>query len=350
MSASEFIYCEGCGARLDPQDRSCPKCGHPAPGILSAESSAHDLAAGKTASFPKLSQEAIEHAIPAPTLDPFAPAGSSFDSQATDVLDGAALRRAAADRNQGRTAAYQDPQPAEVADAPAKPRRGMRRVAVGAVIVLVAVCAALFVLIDPLQVMPGVYATFEQAASDAFPTRQEPEEGVEQPAAQDDADAPASPDLSDATLSEDAAYDRLTEIYNTILVFQDDLAPVVESYNGYYKAYDVALRKQNAQKAYDLRDRITQTKEELSSLNLAQDSAYLGDVEHLHQLATWMYNRVDVLCRSWDVSLEVPEGHYPSEREDEILAPLRNVEKVDGTAVDVLEYERNVGAWKPRRK
>ena len=58
-SVSEFIFCEGCGARLNPQDRTCPKCGRPAPGILSQNSAASDLAAGKTASFPRVTSEMI---------------------------------------------------------------------------------------------------------------------------------------------------------------------------------------------------------------------------------------------------------------------------------------------------
>ena len=56
----EFVFCEGCGARLSSRDRTCPKCGRPAPGILSEHASASDLAAGKTASFPRLSVEAHE--------------------------------------------------------------------------------------------------------------------------------------------------------------------------------------------------------------------------------------------------------------------------------------------------
>ena len=34
---TEFVFCEGCGARLSPHDRTCPKCGRPAPGILSKD-------------------------------------------------------------------------------------------------------------------------------------------------------------------------------------------------------------------------------------------------------------------------------------------------------------------------
>lgn len=353
MSGSQFIYCDGCGARLDPQDRSCPKCGRPAPGILSADSSAHDLAAGKTASFPKLSQELIESSVPTPSSG-FSNLGNpAFDEQATGVLDRAALEGVSTPE---RKKPFKDPRLSQdfSEDDPdfLKRRRALRRGAMAAVVALLIASCGLFALVDPLHVMPGFYEKFEQAASDAFPSRQEPQDGAEQVMDddEDDTDASATPDLSDATLSEEAAFEKLTEIYQRIRSFEDDLGPVVDSYNGYYIAFDLALRKEHAQTAYDLRDRITQTEDELSNLNLAQDSAYKEDVEHLQQLATWMYNRVDVLCRSWDISLAVPEGTYPSDSQDEILAPLRDVEKIDGKAVDVVEYERNVTAWAPRQK
>ena len=61
---TEFVFCEGCGARLSPHDRTCPKCGRPAPGILSEDAAASDLAAGRTAGFPRLTQEQIDTEVP----------------------------------------------------------------------------------------------------------------------------------------------------------------------------------------------------------------------------------------------------------------------------------------------
>ena len=59
-SRSDFVFCEGCGARLSIHDRTCPKCGRLAPGILSVKSASSDLAAGRTASFPRLTPELID--------------------------------------------------------------------------------------------------------------------------------------------------------------------------------------------------------------------------------------------------------------------------------------------------
>ena len=67
-SRSDFVFCEGCGARLSIHDRTCPKCGRPAPGILSVKSASSDLAAGRTASFPRLTPDLIDTEASRPSV------------------------------------------------------------------------------------------------------------------------------------------------------------------------------------------------------------------------------------------------------------------------------------------
>ena len=89
-SHPEFVFCEGCGARLHPKDRTCPKCGRPAPGILSADSASSDLAAGRTASFPRLSHQMIESELPDLKHDVMTASRTvheEVDPFATSVLD-----------------------------------------------------------------------------------------------------------------------------------------------------------------------------------------------------------------------------------------------------------------------
>ena len=76
---------------------------------------------------------------------------------------------------------------------------------------------------------------------------------------------------------------------------------------------------------------------------LADGSAYTDDREHVRQLALWMYERVDVICASWDISLAVPEDEYPFQHEDEILAPMR---EAGSSALD--NYYAHVGEWEPQ--
>lgn len=362
-SVSEFIFCEGCGARLSAEDRTCPKCGRPAPGILSQNSAALDLAAGKTASFPRLTSDMIAGAVPAPEAASDAgPVLSAFDEGATSVIDSDEVRAAvdAAPRSGSSRSGSRRPLPQQGEDASdgadpyAKPRRG-RWIALAACVALVA-GGAWFIGADPLGVMPGFYASFESAASDMFPSRQVPEDDADvedAPADAEDAEDDESADsaqVNDSTLSEAEAYQRLSAIYGRIVELQDQIGPVVETYNGQYLVKDASQRREASRGAYDLRDSLTGVLDDIDALVLSDDTAYAQDVEHMRQLATWTYNRVDVLCRSWDINLALGEDERPADHQDEILAPLREVEKVDGKAVDVVQYEQNVSAWKPVEK
>lgn len=360
--APEFIFCEGCGARLSGEDRSCPKCGRPAPGILSQNSAASDLAAGKTASFPRITSEMLEDLVPEPAdADPCDQLASHVDEQDTSVLNTSDFAASDASKQGGGTSrgASRKPMPApsepqDGHDPYAKPRRGKWIVAAAAVALLAG--GAWFVTADPLGVMPGLMESFDKAASEMYPSRQTPEDasegdggekGVED---EKDEDGASKDDLSDKTLSEAEAFQRLSAAYARIVSFQDEIGPVVDTYNGQYLAKDCAQRQEASKSAYVLRDSVQKVIDDLKGMTLAKDTAYAQDVEHLIQLATWMYNRVDVLCRSWDISLGLPEGERPIDHQDEILRPLREVEMVNGRAIDVVEYEQNVGAWKPVEK
>lgn len=240
-SVSEFIFCEGCGARLNPQDRTCPKCGRPAPGILSQNSAASDLAAGKTASFPRVTSEMIAEAVPAPTgagiPDVLA---QPFDSEATsvmsldDIAGAQAASGASAPRAAVRKALPLDEVEAVEGDDPyGRPRRG-RWIALVAMLVLVA-GGAWFVATDPMGVMPGFYESFDRAASDMFPSRQvSQDEDAEAADAQesDEGDEDGQEQVSDSTVSEAEAFQRLSAIYAQIIAFQDEIGPVVDTYNG----------------------------------------------------------------------------------------------------------------------
>lgn len=350
-AAVDFLFCEGCGARLSSQDRTCPKCGRPAPGILSEQSSASDLAAGRTASFPKLTSDMIAGAVPAPgSSDAF----RARDDQATSVLDADDLA-AAQSASVGRSAVSR-PRPvvsdevlSQGEDAYARPRRP--RWLVAAVALTVFAGAGWFVTADPLGVMPGLIDSFDRAASEMYPSRQVAEGGSGDASGDSAAEADSADQLAeDPVLTDAEAFQVLSAIYAEITSYQDALGPVIETYNGQYLLKDLEQRQSASQGAYELRETIQQTIDELDGMKLSEDTAYAEDVGHLRQLATWMFNRVDVLCRSWDISLSVPQGERPADHQDEILAPLREVEMIDGRAVDVIEYEKNVYAWKPVEK
>ena len=208
----------------------------------------------------------------------------------------------------------------------------------------------MFVATDPLGVMPGIVESFDRVASEMYPSRQVAEKGSADDSAVEAGEAGAGEADGAHVLSEPEAFQLLSAVYAEITSYQDALGPVIETFNGQYLIKDFDQRSQASQGAYDLRSTIQQTLDELDSLHLAENTAYAEDVEHLKQLATWMYNYVDVLCKSWDISLAVPQGELPADHQREILAPLSEMARVDGRAADVIEYEKNVAAWKPVEK
>ena len=358
----EFIFCEGCGARLQASDRTCPKCGRPAPGILSTSSASSDLAAGRTASFPRLTGADFSAAQ---RKEPSAPQiiASTLDPHETTVIDaglieaaaeGAAGRaqeegkgkRASSKRRAGRG---EDGDSFPTEDDFNRPRRGRWVLPVLAVC-LVAACAW-FVVADPLGVMPGLYERFAAAAAEAFPSRYA---DVESSSDEDDEEetetAEAGVEIVEATLSDAEAYARLTALYEQIVAFQDDIVPVVKDYNGSYIASDYSKRVAASESAYALREEVQAVLDELEALNLSDDSVYLEDVEHLIQLATWMYNRVNVLCESWDISLALDEDESAADHRSEIVAPLLSALDAQGNNVDVIQYETYLYEWAPEEK
>ena len=57
-----------------------------------------------------------------------------------------------------------------------------------------------------------------------------------------------------------------------------------------------------------------------------------------------MYERVDVICQSWDISLAIPDGESMSSHQSEILAPIAQ----SGNSA-LNQYDANVGSWKPQQ-
>ena len=311
---TEFVFCEGCGARLSPHDRTCPKCGRPAPGILSEDAAASDLAAGRTAGFPRLTQEQIDTEVPHAPASAAAVLSDAADPNETCVLP-------AFDKDFGI------PKPLII------------------IAVLAVVCggAYWFVTADPMGVMPGFYDQFGQAAQTTFPTRQKGE------ATEDDTKQGDSAEVvqEETVLTDDQLYTRLDGLYQTIVSYadEDQIGEVIDSFNNGYLRTPLSTRQELSQSAYALRDQIKKTQDELNNLKYQDDTVYADDIAHLKQLAEWMYERVDVICQSWDISLAIPDGESMSSHQSEILAPI-----AQGGNSALNQYDANVGSWKPQQR
>ncbi len=343
----QLVFCEGCGARLSPHDRTCPKCGRPAPGILSTAASASDLAAGKTASFPRLTQAAIETELPHPEpVTAQSVLEDSLDASATSVLDRSELEERAGGSKKGNR---------EI-DPYHERKRPIKAIVIAVVALVLVGGGAAFVALDPLGVMPGFYAYVEQSAQEMFPTREgmgttTPNDATNNADATDAKDGNVSGDdaktLQDEALSDDAAYEQLTKAYNTIVDinggerFQD----AIDSFNNSYLLSNYSARKQASLGAYALRDELASLVDDLDNMKLADGSSYTEDREHVKQLAEWMYERIKAICDSWDVALEYSDGERMSDHQDEILKPMR---AAGNTARD--NYYDHIYDWKPVKK
>lgn len=327
-SPSEFVFCDGCGARLSPHDRTCPKCGRPAPGILSTDSSAPDLAAGKTASFPRLTKRMIEAEArelgrdePAPAPDPFS----------TNVLPASELADAAAGGSAGEDP-YHGPR-----------RRPLRPLVIGGLALALVAGGAYFAVADPLGVMPGYLSRLRDSASEMFPSRMAPEAGE----AAGSAGAAAEPEGPEAGAPTDAqALTALTAAYKRIVAQHDALKTIIDDYNTVIFASNRDQRAEGAASAYGARDILDDTVEDLEALRLPEGSAYAGDLANLLELAGWVRTRVDMYCASWDIALSFTGSDLPSNHQDEILAPLRERAAADAEARD--NFFSHVAAFEPK--
>lgn len=351
---TEFVFCDGCGARLSPHDRTCPKCGRPAPGILSEDAAASDLAAGRTAGFPRLTQEQIDTEVPHAPASAAAVLSDAADPNETCVLP-------AFDKDFG-IPKVDIPTPVSLRDdAQPKKQKPKRKVhpdedayhkhkrhipkPLIVIAVLAAVCGGVywFVTADPMGVMPGFYDQFGQAAKTTFPSRQKGEATEKEPKQE------GTPEVvqEETVLTDDQLYTRLDGLYQTIVSYSDEdqIGEVIDSFNNGYLRTPLSTRQELSQSAYALRDQIKKTQDELNNLKVQDDTVYAEDIDHLKQLVQWMYERVDVICQSWDISLSIPDGESLSARQSEILAPI-----AQGGNSALNQYDANVSAWRPQQR
>lgn len=354
---TEFVFCDGCGARLSPHDRTCPKCGRPAPGILSSDAAASDLAAGRTAGFPRLTQEQIDTEVPHAPASAAAVLKDAADPNETCVLpafdkdfgipkvDIPGLPSSKTDADDTHETKKTKRKVHADEDAYHKHKRHIPKPVIWVVVLaLIAGGTYYFVTEDPLGVMPGFYAQFGQAAQSTFPTRQKSEDENSDSASSDASEQDVVQEQT--VLTDDQLYTKLSDIYQTIVSYNDDdqIGDVITSFNSGYLRTSKDTRTELSQGAYDLRDRIQNTIDELDNLKYKDDTVYADDIAHLKQLAQWMYDRVDVICQSWDISLAVPDGESMSSHSSEILAPIAQA----GNS-ELNQFDANVDSWKPQK-
>ena len=338
-SEGNFIFCEGCGARIKPGDRICPKCGRPAPAILSTKHAASDLAAGNTSAFHVLTPGRIDNASKRAALQNLP---STLDNAQSPVIDSSDDVVPYSSRKSHRQVREKKLSPCFNDDSGAitQQKGGHHR------ILILAICAALLVVLgsfcvfDPLDIMPSVWDYIATNAQELFPVRNSSNQS-------DKGAALGTPVDENRILSNEEVFTKIDVIYQRLLGFKDQFDEVIRSYNGYYVAYDYQSRVNASANAYALRDACDKTIEELNNLNLPQDCIYTQDIEHLISLATWMRGRADTMCQSWDISLQYKQGDNPGSHVSEITQPLRDCLDENGVDQNRQQFNEHLFEWAP---
>ncbi len=194
-----------------------------------------------------------------------------------------------------------------------------------------------------MGVMPGFYDQFGRAAKTTFPTRQKGEATEKDSKQEDSSEVVQEETVSPMTSSTPGSMVCTRPSCRTATM--DQIGEVIDSFNNGYLRTPLSTRQELSQSAYALRDQIKKTQDELNNLKVQDDTVYADDIAHLKQLAQWMYERVDVICQSWDISLSIPDGESLSARQSEILAPI-----AQGGNSALNQYDANVSAWKPQQR
>ncbi|MGI6033140.1 MAG: hypothetical protein ACOX69_06960 [Coriobacteriales bacterium] len=143
-------------------------------------------------------------------------------------------------------------------------------------------------------------------------------------------------------------YDELYAYYKALGNYDKRVSSAATAFNNYHKKEDYSLRSSYSDDASQLRDEISAEQDDINNFYVESSSSYYNDYEHMKQLASWLYERIDVICRAWDISLEYS---YPADYEDEITAPLKaEVDSGQSNNRYYIMFKNHYSKWKPVKR
>lgn len=139
--------------------------------------------------------------------------------------------------------------------------------------------------------------------------------------------------------SQEAA--SLASFYGQLPALDAKVSQAAQDFNGLYISGSLEERRGALASCEQLRDDIAEARDEVAALGIPDDSPYLACADDIETLFEDLYQRIDVIVRSWeiDVGFEDPAGHG-----DEICAPMAEA-NVGGVNRYLKDYqERYPGA------
>lgn len=130
---------------------------------------------------------------------------------------------------------------------------------------------------------------------------------------------PATAERLPAAEADPQAAASLTAFYGGLPALDAKVGEAAQEFNGLYLSGSLEERRSALGRCEELRADIAEARDEVRALGIPAASPYHGCAEDIAALYEDLYQRIDVIIRSWeiDVGFDDPAGHS-----DEICAPM----------------------------
>jgi hypothetical protein len=346
-------YCVNCGQKLHEGARFCSSCGTSVPSAdLSPDESATD--GPPFAPQPAADAEATALIVPAakPGVMPsertaiMEPVGS--DMRGFDILSThhpadnseEPARRGVGEAPRESTAVIDPivpedvPTSFEAPDRRGKPSAGAMAGRMIALIALALLIVASGVFLAVFHPWTGEGAQTQAAAS------------LASAGAQVGNAASTAIEKAEVATAREASFQGLLTAYNALSAYDQRIAACVQTYNGARLSNDTSTRTTAADTCRALQSDIQADIDTVDTLDIDQASPYFTDYQNVHRLQTDELQRIAVLVKSWDVSLQYDD---PAQYVGAIDEPILKDNDSSGTNKYKQDFESTYGQSKPTR-
>ena len=323
-------FCTKCGAPLSQPQSFCTKCGAPVPGAgQAADSVTRPVADNVTRRIDS-------------RLDGFdTPAAGDWEmppEQPTRYDAPASYRDPAAYHPQTT--------PPITPGYPPEPPRRLNPIVIaiiaGLVIILLAVAFVLFQ--RPVPSPEPAPPTITQSESSSTEPEPEPEPDPKPESTSSSSEQSTSSSSQD---SDEQLYEELVDAYDAMGAQADRIKTVATTLNNTIFTSDKQARQSASREAHDLLDEVDSQLARLKTLQSSSSSTrYASDIETLIELQQDLYNRIDVMCQAWDISLSYSN---PKDHEAAIKKPLGKDNDSNGVNIYKKDFESRYPGARPTR-
>lgn len=328
-------FCTKCGAPLSESQSFCTKCGAPV------------IAVGQTTDNVTKPMTHNPTRRVDPRLDGFdTPAAGDWETppeQPTRYDAPPTYREPAAYREQVV--------PPVTPGYPPEPPRKMNPIVIAIIAGLVIIlCAVGFTLLQKPEPLPEPSQTASsQSAPSSSSSESEPSSSSSEPEPepQPTSSSSESPSSSSSQDSDEQLYEELVDIYDTMGTQADRIKDVATTLNNTIFTSDKQARQNASRAAHDLFDEVDSQLARLKTLRSDSSSTrYASDIDTLIDLQQDLYNRIDVMCQAWDISLSYSN---PKDHEAAIKKPLGKDNDSNGVNIYKKDFESRYPGARPTR-